>query len=263
VVPADAGAGVALAGVALVGILGVVVEAFPAGALWWADERLLVVADLHFEKGSSFARRGRMLPPYDTAETLARLSALVDRLRPRAVVALGDSFHDGEAAARLSPEHRAAIAALMAGREWVWIAGNHDPDRPAGLGGMVADALAVGPLTFRHAPTAPDSAATAPGNFPASSAGGSPASSAGRAHGEIAGHLHPSARVYGRGKSVCRRCFAGDGLRLILPAFGAYAGGLDVTDPAFAGLFAPETFRAFVLGDERVYAVGRRALRPA
>jgi DNA ligase-associated metallophosphoesterase len=270
--PADAGPdSVALAGVALVGILGVVVEACPAGALWWADERLLVVADLHFEKGSSFARRGRMLPPYDTAETLARLSALVDRLRPRAVVALGDSFHDGEAAARLSPDHRAAIARLMAGREWVWIAGNHDPDRPAGLGGMVADTLAVGPLTFRHAPTAPDAAGTAPGGSPASSAGSSlrssssgfPRSSPGGFHGEIAGHLHPSARVYGRGKSVRRRCFAGDGLRLILPAFGAYAGGLDVTDRAFAGLFAPETFRAFVLGDERVYAVGRRALRPA
>jgi DNA ligase-associated metallophosphoesterase len=262
--PADAGPdSVALAGVALVGILGVVVEAYPAGALWWADERLLVVADLHFEKGSSFARSGRMLPPYDTAETLARLSALVDRLRPRAVVALGDSFHDGEAAARLSPEHRAAIAALMAGREWVWIAGNHDPDRPAGLGGMVADALAVGPLTFRHAPTAPDSAATAPGGSPAGSAVSSPVSAASSSNGEIAGHLHPSARVYGRGKSVRRRCFAGDGLRLILPAFGAYAGGLDVTDRAFAGLFAPETFRAFVLGDERVYAVGRRALRPA
>jgi DNA ligase-associated metallophosphoesterase len=255
------------AGVALVGILGVVVEACPAGALWWADERLLVVADLHFEKGSSFARRGRMLPPYDTAETLARLSALVDRLRPRAVVALGDSFHDGEAAARLSPEHRAAIAGLMAGREWVWIAGNHDPDRPAGLGGMVADTLAVGPLTFRHAPTAPDAAVSSPGgspvSLPASSRGSSPVSAASSSNGEIAGHLHPSARVYGRGKSVRRRCFAGDGLRLILPAFGAYAGGLDVTDRAFAGLFAPETFRAFVLGDERVYAVGRRALRPA
>jgi DNA ligase-associated metallophosphoesterase len=225
-------------GVALVGIMGVVVEAFPAGALWWAGERLLVVADLHLEKGSSFARRGRMLPPYDTGDTLARLAALVGRLRPRTVVALGDSFHDGEAAARLSPAHRAALGALMSGRDWIWIAGNHDPERPAGLGGMVADALSVGPLTFRHEPAA------------------------GPATGEIAGHLHPAARVYGRGKSVRRRCFAGDGRRLILPAFGAYAGGLDITDRAFAGLFAPETFRAFVLGDERVYAVGRRALRP-
>jgi DNA ligase-associated metallophosphoesterase len=180
-----------------------------------------------------------MLPPYDTGETLARLAALVGRLRPRTVVALGDSFHDGEAAARLSPVHRAALGALMAGRDWVWIAGNHDPQRPAGLGGMTADALAVGKLTFRHEPAA------------------------GPATGEIAGHLHPAARVYGRGKSVRRRCFAGDGRRLILPAFGAYAGGLDITDRAFAGLFAPETFRAFVLGDERVYAVGRRALRPA
>jgi DNA ligase-associated metallophosphoesterase len=239
------------AGAALLGVLGVVMEAFPEGALWWADERLLVVADLHLEKGSSFARRGQMLPPYDTVETLARLTGLVGRLQPRTVVALGDSFHDGEGAARLSAGHRAVLAGLMAGREWVWIAGNHDPERPAGLGGMTADALAVGPLTFRHEPVAPDAAEAAPG------------SSSGRAHGEIAGHLHPSARVYGRGKSVRRRCFAGDGLRLILPAFGAYAGGLDVTHPAFAGLFAPETFRAFMLGEERVYAVGPRALRPA
>ena len=236
--PAAAGVEVN-AGVALIGVLGVVLEAFPEGGLWWADERLLVVADLHLEKGSSFARRGQMLPPYDTVETLARLAALVDRLRPRTVVALGDSFHDGEGAARLLPAHRAALAHLMAAREWVWIAGNHDPERPAGLGGMTADALAVGKLTFRHEPAA------------------------GPATGEVAGHLHPAARVYGRGKSVRRRCFAGDGLRLILPAFGAYAGGLDVTDAAFAGLFAPETFRAFVLGEGRVYAVGPRALRSA
>jgi hypothetical protein len=222
---------------ALVGVLGVVLEAFPEGALWWADLRLLVVADLHLEKGSSFARRGQLVPPYDTVETLSRLSRLIARLDPRTVVALGDSFHDEAGAARLSASDRALLRGLQSGREWMWIAGNHDPGPPSGLGGSVADELAVGKLVFRHEPQS------------------------GPAEGEIAGHLHPSARVHGRGRSVRRRCFAGDGYRLILPAFGAYTGGLDVLDRAFYGLFAPETFRAFMLGDDRVYPVGRRALR--
>ena len=222
---------------ALVGVMGVVLEAFPEGALWWADLRLLVVTDLHLEKGSSFARRGQLVPPYDTVETLSRLSRLIARLDPQTVVALGDSFHDAEGALRLSPGDRGLVAAFQQGREWFWISGNHDPDRPAGLGGSAADELAVGKLVFRHEPLSSS------------------------AEGEIAGHLHPCARVYGRGKSVRRRCFAGDGYRLILPAFGAYTGGLDVLDPAFDGLFVPASFRAFMLGDDRVYAVGRRALR--
>jgi hypothetical protein len=222
---------------ALVGVAGVVLEALPAGALWWADERLLVVADLHLEKGSSFARRGQMLPPYDTAETLARLARLVTRFDPRAVVALGDSFHDDGGAARLSPHDRAKLTAIQAGRDWIWVAGNHDRGRHA-LAGLQVATLAIGPILFRHEP--------APG----------------AANGELAGHLHPSARVAGQGRSVRRRCFAGDGHRLILPAFGAYAGGLNVLDRAFAGLFAPRTFRAFMLGETRIYAVGPRVLRP-
>ena len=222
---------------ALVVVMGVVLEAFPDGALWWADLRLLVVADLHLEKGSSFARRGQLLPPYDTAETLGRLTRLTARLQPRIVIALGDSFHDSDGAARLSVADRDLISGLQVGREWVWVAGNHDPDRPAGLGGTAVDELAIGKLVFRHEPRL------------------------GGGEGEVAGHLHPCARVYGRGKSVRRRCFAGDGLRLILPAFGAYAGGLDVRDGAFGGLFAEDSFRAFMLGDDRVYPVGRRSLR--
>ena len=223
---------------ALVGVMGVVLEAFPEGALWWADMRMLVVADLHLEKGSSFARRGQMVPPYDTFETMSRLARLISRLQPRTVVALGDSFHDPDGADRLTEGSRAMLQGLQAGREWIWIAGNHDPDKPAGLDGMAVTELAVGTLTFRHEP------------------------SAGRSDGEIAGHLHPSARVYGRGKSVRRRCFAGDGYRLVVPALGAYSGGLDVLDRAYAGLFAEESFRAFMLGDDRVYAVGPKALRP-
>jgi len=220
----------------LIGVFGVVLEAFPEGALWWDHERLLVVADLHLEKGSAFARRGQLLPPYDTAATLARLSDLIGRLDPKVVVALGDSFHDDGGPDRLSPRDRLTLAALQVRRDWVWVAGNHDPAPPAGLAGTHVDALAVGPLTFRHEPQ------PAP------------------AEGEVAGHLHPCARVIGRGRSVRRPCFAGDGYRLILPAFGAYAGGLDVLDQAFAGLFSPATFRACMLGDERVYPVGRRAL---
>ena len=221
---------------ALVGVMGVVLEAFREGALWWVDERLLIVADLHLEKGSSFARRGQLLPPYDTGETLARLSALVAFLQPKAVIALGDSFHDDDGAHRLSARDGASLASLQSGREWIWIAGNHDANLPDGLDGLRVDALSIGRLTFRHEP--------APGAV----------------DGEIAGHLHPAARVIGRGRSVRRRCFAGDGYRLILPAFGAYAGGLDVHAKAFAGLFRSDSFRAFVLGDDGVYPVGPRAL---
>ncbi len=221
---------------ALVAVAGVVLEAFPEGVLWWADRRMLVVADLHLEKGSSFARRGQFLPPYDTAETLARLARLVARLAPVAIVALGDSFHDDGGAARLRPADRDALQALLRGRDMMWIAGNHDPAPPAGIGGDHAETLQVGPVTFRHAPLA-------------------------SARGEIAGHLHPAARVAGRGRFVRRKCFAGDRHRLVLPAFGAYAGGLNVLDRAFAGLFAAETFRAFVTGEARVYAVRRETLR--
>jgi DNA ligase-associated metallophosphoesterase len=227
----------ALAGV-LVGVMGVVLEAFPEGALWWAETRMLVVADLHLEKGSSFARRGQLVPPYDTFETMSRLARLIACLRPQVVVALGDSFHDAEAADRLTASARAMLKGLQAGREWIWIAGNHDPDKPAGLEGMAATELAIGKLVFRHEPLAR------------------------RADGEIAGHLHPCARVYGRGKSVRRRCFVGDGYRLVMPALGAYTGGLDIFDRAYAGLFAEESVRAFMLGDDRVYPVGPKALRP-
>jgi len=222
----------------LIAVAGVVLEAFADGALWWADQRLLAVADLHLEKGSSFARRGQMLPPYDTGETLARLARLIARLNPRVVVAVGDSFHDNGGAARMTTRDRASLAALQAGRQWIWIAGNHDSEAPGSVSGDHHDTFAVGPLLFRHEPVA------------------------GSAPGEVAGHLHPAAYVAGRGKWVRRRCFAADGQRIVLPAFGAYAGGLNVLHAAFAGLFERRMFRAFVLGEARVYAVGRTALRP-
>src|SRR5262249_44755558 len=136
-----------------VAVAGVALVADCAGALFWADERLLVLADLHLEKGSSFAARGVLLPPYDTAATLSRVAALIDRYAPRVVIALGDSFHDGDGPARVADGDRAALAELQRGRDWIWLTGNHDPDPADGIGGSFGAVLAIGGLTFRHAPT--------------------------------------------------------------------------------------------------------------
>jgi DNA ligase-associated metallophosphoesterase len=219
-------------------IAGVTVIADPAGALCWPEEALLVVADLHLEKGSAYAARGVLLPPYDTSATLARLARLVERYAPRVVVALGDSFHDGGGPARIGAADRATLAALQRGRDWIWIAGNHDPDPADGIGGRFAATLALGPLTLRHEPSAQ------PGE------------------GEIAGHLHPLARIARRGRAVSRRCFASDGKRLVMPAFGAYAGGLNVRDRAIAALFATLDFTAHMLGERRLYAVAAERCLP-
>ena len=210
-------------------IAGVSLQADLSGALFWEEQRLLVVSDLHLEKGSSFATRGVLLPPYDTIATLSRLAAVISRHNPRVIVALGDSFHDRSAHGRLSAEDRDTVAALQAGRDWIWISGNHDPMLPPDLGGTVADEVAIGPITFRHEPTGSD--------------------------GEIAGHLHPKARVSARGRSLERRCFASDGMRAVMPAFGAYAGGLSIRDAAFAKIFPKNGFVAHLLGDRRVHAI--------
>lgn len=214
-------------------VAGVSLVADSAGALWHEESGLLAVADLHFEKGSAFAMRRQMLPPYDTAATLARLAALIVRYRPRAVVALGDSFHDARAGERMSANDYDALRALMHGRDWIWISGNHDPAIPAGLGDM-QDELSLGPLTFRHEPRADASP------------------------GEIAGHLHPAARVVSPSGSLRRKCFVSDGARCVLPAFGAYAGGLNIRDAAFAPLFGARPVVAHVLGRARVFAVSSR-----
>lgn len=209
----------------------------PAGALFWRDERILIVADLHLEKGSAFASRRVFLPPYDTAATLAALRLLVAFYNPRAIVALGDSFHDGRAGERIAAEDRGDILALQARRDWIWIAGNHDRTVPHGMGETRAE-LRVGEITFRHEPRA------------------------GPSRGEIAGHLHPVAKVAGRGGSVRRRCFAGDGARCILPAFGAFAGGLNLLDGAFTPLFWEGGRFAHVIGRERVYPIALRNCLP-
>jgi DNA ligase-associated metallophosphoesterase len=208
----------------------------PSGALWLVEERALVVADLHFEKGSSYARRGQMLPPYDTRETLDRLQAEVDRLDPRTVVLLGDSFHDAAAEARLSTDDRARMLALAGGRSLIWVQGNHDVTGPTGLLGDVVASFDLGNLSLVHEPA------------------GAPL------RGEVAGHLHPCARVRALGSSVRRRCFATDGERIILPAFGALTGGLNLRDAAFAPLMRQPPL-ALVLGADRVHPVGWASLR--
>ena len=199
-----------VAGATLV-VAGVTLVADLSGALFWEEQGLLVVSDLHLEKGSSFATRGVLLPPYDTVATLGRLAAVIARHDPRMVIALGDSFHDRDAHDRLSATDREALSALQARRDWIWISGNHDPALPSDLGGVVAEEVAIGPIAFRHEPSG--------------------------ASGEIAGHLHPKARVSTRGRSMERRCFACDGERAVMPAFGAYAGGLSIRDAAFAKIF--------------------------
>ena len=214
---------------AIVDVAGVALVADLSGALFWEEQSLLVVSDLHLEKGSSFAARGVLLPPYDTVATIGRLATVIARHDQRAVIALGDSFHDRTAHGRLSTADRDAIAALQARRDWIWISGNHDPALPSDLGGMVATEVAIGPIAFRHEPTG--------------------------ASGEIAGHLHPKARVSTRGRSMERRCFASDGERAVMPAFGAYTGGLSIRDKAFAKIFRNDGFMAHVLGDHKLHTI--------
>lgn len=210
----------------------------PAGALYWRDEHLLIVADLHLEKGSAYASRKVFLPPYDTGATLATLAALIARYAPRRVLALGDSFHDSDGGERLLAKDRATLASLQSRRDWIWIAGNHDPELPAHLGGDRCGELNIAGIAFRHA--------------------ADPAC----ADHEIAGHLHPVARVGGNNGTVRRRCFVADERRCILPALGAYAGGLNLWHQAFARLFPHGEHFAHVLGRDRVYRIPHRRCLP-
>jgi uncharacterized protein len=207
-----------------------------SGAVYWPAQESLLVADLHLEKGAARAGRGDLLPPYDTRETLARLADAIGRYRPARVIALGDSFHTG-GTARVGRDELAMLQALQRDRAWLWLAGNHDPDVPRRVGGTVVHELELAGITLRHAPM---------------SGGGVR---------EISGHLHPAARLSIDGYSVRRRCFVGDGQRLVLPAFGAFAGGLNVLDEAFAPLFGGGSMSVWMLGRARIYPVAARHLR--
>ncbi len=212
-------------------VAGVEAVCDPFGALFLPATRTLVVSDLHLEKGAAFARRGSLLPPYDTLATLTVLDAVIARYDPHVVISLGDNFHDRVGSALLPDLFRDRIVAMARGRDWIWINGNHDPDGAAGLPGISADELHFAGLAFRHEPT--EVAVV----------------------GEVAGHLHPSATVRRRDKSVRRACFATDGARMVMPAFGVMSGGLDLRHRALAGLFDRQSLVAHMLGRDRVYAV--------
>jgi uncharacterized protein len=200
----------------------------PAGALVWPETRTLIVADLHLEKGSAAARNGQLVPPWDSRATLERLALLLRRYQPRTVVALGDSFHDQDAPARLAPADAARLASLTAQADFIWVQGNHDPAPPVGVAGEAVPEWQLEGILFRHIAEAGASA-------------------------EISGHFHPKARVVTRAGEVVRPCFVTDARKILLPSFGAYTGGLDVRAQAIAAHF-PRGGRVFLLGESRLFS---------
>ena len=232
----------AQSGVMTTSVNGVEVVMSPSGGAYLPAFDCLLVADLHFEKGTALGSRGIFLPPYDTRATVERLERLIAAFRPARVVSLGDAFHDQKAEARMDADDARRLDAVMSSVVWTWVLGNHDPAPPARFAAETVVELRMGGLVLRHEP-GPASAATV---------------------GEIAGHLHPCARVRARamtaGHSQRRRCFVSDGTRMILPAFGAYTGGLNILDVAYDGLFSRPA--AFVVGRSGVYAFSTAALAP-
>jgi DNA ligase-associated metallophosphoesterase len=203
--------------------------ALPQGALFWPARRALLVADLHLEKASWFAKSGQMLPPYDSIATLADLTALAAATDAAEIWCLGDSFHDRLGCDRLPAEARALLTALTATTRWTWITGNHDPGFADHCGGEIVEEAEVDGLLLRHE-AAPDE--TRP---------------------ELSGHFHPKLRLHLRGRLVSRRCFVATERKLILPAFGALTGGLDAAHP--------EIVRAVGPGAEALVPVRDRLLR--
>lgn len=195
------------------------------GALYWPTRRALIVADLHLEKASFFARGGQMLPPYDTLSTLADLEALVVASGARELWCLGDSFHDARGCERLPADARAQLQALTGRLRWTWITGNHDArattlaDR---CGGAVVDEAEVDGLLLRHE------------------------AEPGETRPELSGHFHPKLRLVLKGRAIARRCFVASATKLILPAFGALTGGLDAGSPAIANAIGHAPAQALV-----------------
>lgn len=203
--------------------------ALPQGALFWPARRALLVADLHLEKASWFARGGQMLPPYDSLATLTDLAALAAATNPAEIWCLGDSFHDTGGCERLPARACEMLAALTTAHDWTWITGNHDPVVPALVGGRAVAEAEVDGLILRHEADPRDP------------------------RPELSGHFHPKLRIRRRGRQVSRRCFVQSRTKLILPAFGALTGGLDAHHP--------EIVRAVGPGAEALVAMSDRLLR--
>lgn len=209
-------------------------EPLLSGALFWRAELMLLVADLHFEKFSSYAKRGHMLPPYDTGLTLKRLERDIEQTKAERVVALGDSFHRDEGTQTLLDTDRLRLLALLGKSHWTWISGNHDPS-PHALGGVCVSGLEHRGLTLTHEPRR--------GSL-----------------GMVAGHLHPAATVYSNGSATRRPCFVHDTKILLLPAYGSGAGSMNILGPTFAGLFDHRTLEVTMLGRNRLYPVSTKRL---
>lgn len=209
-------------------------EPLPSGALFWHSQRTLLVADLHLEKMASFARRGQMLPPYDTGMTLARLEADLRRTGAERLIALGDSFHRADASSLLGSTDRMRIGALTDMVECIWLSGNHDP-APHAIGGSCLPELDLAGITLTHEPRR-----------------GLP--------GLMAGHLHPAAHLYIEGRTTRRPCFVHDNRLLILPAYGSSTGSLNILSPAFFGLLHWPSVEVTMLGKDRTYPVSPKRL---
>ncbi len=209
-------------------------EPLHSGALHWPAERTLLVADLHLEKHSSFARRGSFLPPYDTAMTLRRLAADLERTGATTVVALGDSFHRDYGTETLLDHDRLVLDGLTDRARWIWLSGNHDPS-PHRLTGECRSHLTYRGLTLTHHPRA----GTA---------------------GLVAGHLHPAARVVINGRSVRRPCFVHDGQTMILPAYGSGAGSINILSAPFVGVLNWSALDVTMIGRGALYPVSSKRL---
>ena len=220
----------------MIGLKSINLQLDLSGGLYIPEYKALLVADLHFEKGSSLARFGVIIPPFDTRSTLETLQTVVSRYQPEILISLGDSFHDRDGPGRLRPEDRAVISDIATQTNLLWITGNHDPELPDNLPGKVATEISLGPLVLRHEPSL-------------------------TADGEICGHLHPAAIIKQRGRTIRRRCFAGNKQRLFMPAFGAYTGGLNVTSAPFIPYWGEQAFSAWMIGKSGIHKFASSKLR--
>ncbi len=204
-------------------------EATPSGALFWPARQALLVADLHLEKASWFARLGQFLPPYDSHATLTALAAEVERTGAAGLYCLGDSFHDAFGCDRLPANARALLTDLTSRLEWTWIVGNHDPGFADHCGGRIEDEVQLGEIILRHEAVP------------------------GEPRPEISGHFHPKLRLHLKGRRVSRRCFVKSANKIIMPAFGALTGGLDAHHP--------EILRSVGTGASALVPISDRLLR--